>query len=208
MTENIQIKDESGDRMYWTQIPNMVVNHSTAFEQSLYLIMKRTAGDEGACFKSINTLAKNMGVDKKTVSKTISKLINRKWIEEIERKKVKGGTVRQFIIIDLWKLNMTEYGSGRQVPTYKSGSNVLESGSIIPESGRQMDTKNNPEEELLRKTIFLLKDWNERQSSPMPFLVPRNIIRKHGVEKINGMIKKYGKENGGFSKFMQALKDK
>jgi len=149
----MQIKDESGDRKYWTQIPNIIVNHSTAYEQSLYLIMKRTAGDEGVCFKSINTLAKNMGVDKKTVSKTIDKLLKRKWIEETEPKKVKGGKVRQFKIIDLWILNTAEYVSGRQIPTHTSGRDIIGSGSIIQSSGRQMDTKNNPKEKLLKKTI-------------------------------------------------------
>ena len=206
MTENIKIKDESGDRKYWTQIPNMIVNHSAAYEQSLYLIMKRTAGDKGTCFKSINTLAKNMRVDKKTVSKTIIKLLKRKWINEIEPVKVKGGKVRQFVIIDLWELNMTEYESGRQVPTIGSGSNIPKSGRRIPESGRQMDTKKNPEEELLRKTISLLKDWNECQSSPIPSFKPEHIVNKYGTERIDGLIKQYGPKNSGFSQFLQALK--
>jgi len=54
------IQDESGDRKYFTQIPNMIVNHSNAYEQSLYLIMKRIAGEHGTCYASLNTLAKMM----------------------------------------------------------------------------------------------------------------------------------------------------
>ena len=81
-----------------------------------------------------------MGVDKKSVSKTITKLLARKWIVETEKTKVRGGSVRTFVIIDLWKLNMDNYESGRQITTLESGSINQESGSIIPESGRKTDT--------------------------------------------------------------------
>jgi DNA-binding MarR family transcriptional regulator len=107
--ENYHIRDESGDRKYFTQIPNMIVNHSTAYEQSLYLIMKRLAGEGGTCYASLNWLSKKMGVDKKTVRITIDKLLKRKWIKEVEKKKVRGGKVRQFVIVDLWKLNIDNY---------------------------------------------------------------------------------------------------
>ena len=141
--KNFNLKNESGDKKYFTQIPNMIVNHSTAYEQSLYLIMKRLAGEGGQCFASMNFLAKKMGVDKKSVSKTITKLLERKWIVEIEKTKVRGGSVRTFVIVDLWKLNMDNYESGRQITTPESGSNIPESGRQIPESGRQTDTKKN-----------------------------------------------------------------
>ena len=139
--KSFNLKNESGDKKYFTQIPNMIVNHSTAYEQSLYLIMKRLAGEGGQCFASMNFLAKKMGVDKKSVAKTITKLLARKWIVETEKTKVRGGSVRTFVIIDLWKLNMDNYESGRQITTPESGSINQESGSIIPESGRKTDTK-------------------------------------------------------------------
>ena len=139
--KSFNLKNESGDKKYFTQIPNMIVNHSTAYEQSLYLIMKRLAGEGGHCFASMNFLAKKMGVDKKSVAKTITKLLARKWIVETEKTKVRGGSVRTFVIIDLWKLNMDNYESGRQITTPESGSINQESGSIIPESGRKTDTK-------------------------------------------------------------------
>lgn len=138
--KSFNLKNESGDKKYFTQIPNIIVNHSTAYEQSLYLIMKRLAGEGGQCFASMNFLAKKMGVDKKSVSKTITKLLTRKWIVETEKTKVRGGSVRTFVIIDLWKLNMDNYESGRQITTPESGSINQESGSNIPESGRKTDT--------------------------------------------------------------------
>ena len=109
--ENLQIEDESGDRKYFTQIPNMIVNHSTAYEQSLYLTIKRLAGENGRCFASLNFLSKKMGVHKNTVSNTIEKLLKRKWIKEMNPLEVNGGKVRTFKIIDLWQINIKEYGN-------------------------------------------------------------------------------------------------
>jgi len=118
------IKDESGDRKYFTQIPNIIVNHSTAFEQSLYLIMKRIAGEHGTCYASLNFLSKKMGVHRTTVTETIKKLLKRKWIKETDKRNVRGGQVRQFVIIDLWKLNIDNYESASQMTTNRASNKV------------------------------------------------------------------------------------
>jgi len=163
--KSFNFKNESGDKKYFTQIPNMIVNHSTAYEQSLYLVMKRLAGEGGQCFASMNFLAKKMGVDKKSVSKTITKLLARKWIVEIEKTKVRGGSVRTFIIIDLWKLNMDNYESGRRITTPESGSNIPESGRQIPESGRQTDTKKNSNNNYKKETFFSVNKSNDENDA-------------------------------------------
>lgn len=130
--EKVILTDDSGDKKYFTQIPNMIVNHSTAYEQSLYLIMKRVAGEFGSCYVSLNFLRKKMGVAKRTVNQTIETLLKREWIEEIDKKKVQGGYVRQFKIIDLWELNLCQYKSGTQMTTSnKSGTPVNGSGTQV-----------------------------------------------------------------------------
>ena len=149
MKKEFKIKDESGDRKYFTQIPNIIVNHSTAYEQSLYLIMKRVAGENGSCYASLNWLSLKMGVHKTTVANTIKKLLKRDWIKEVCPVKVRGGQVRQFIIIDLWKKNIKEYESGVNMTSaimttkQESGAVVDESGANIDESGAKTDTKKN-----------------------------------------------------------------
>ena len=166
MEKENKIIDKSGDKKYFTQIPNMIVNHSIAYEQSLYLIMKRLAGEGGHCYASLNFLAKKMGVDKKTVSKTITKLLKRKWVEETDKTKVKGGYVRTFVIIDLWKLNMENYEGGVQVPTSKGGSVEDGSGCQIPESGCQKDTSKNSNNIYNKNGVFN-KFLNERRVIPI-----------------------------------------
>jgi len=91
-----------------------------------------------------------MGVHKTTVSKTIIKLLKRKWIYEIENIPVKGGKVRQFIIVDIWELNIKEYErnqSGHNSTTNRTGALIDGSGAIIDGSGAQSDTKKNYKEE-------------------------------------------------------------
>jgi hypothetical protein len=173
MTEekNFNLKDESGDKKHFTQIPNMIINHSTAYEQSLYLIMKRLAGEGGQCFASLNTLSKKMGVHKTTVSRTITKLLKREWIKETERTKVVGGSVRTFIIVDLWRLNFLNYESGAKMTTQKSGANSNESGANIDESGSKSDTSNinnkidNKNEEFFKNVAAGYKN-GERKYKP------------------------------------------
>ena len=159
MKQEINIYDESGDRKYFTQIPNMIVNHSTAYEQSLYLIMKRLAGEHGSCFASLNWLSKKMGAHRISVTKTIKKLIERKWIKEIEPMKVKGGKVRQFTIIDLWALNIKEYESASQMPTFQSASNIPRSASQITESASQIDTKKSYSKSYTKKNSSFKKPY-------------------------------------------------
>ena len=140
--KNFNLKDESGDKGHFTQIPNMIVNQSKVYEQSLYLIMKKTAGISGHCFASLNTLSKKMGVHKTTVSRTITKLLKRGWIKEVAKTKIIGGSVRTFVIVDLWRLNELDFESGAKMTTQKSGADSNESGAIIDESGAKSDTSN------------------------------------------------------------------
>ena len=165
--KRIKLKDESGDRKYFTQIPNMIVNHSTAYEQSLYLIMKRFAGEYGTCYVSQNQLAKKMGVNRKSVKATIDKLLKRKWIVEIEPVIVKGGSVRQFRIADLWQLNMKEY----EVRLKRTGSEVR---LLYPEvrlkrtqGATKTDTKKSYKEDVLRRTDAVLKSTAWKESSDL-----------------------------------------
>ena len=180
--EKYKYIDNSGDKKYFTQIPNMIVNHSTAYEQSLYLIMKRLAGEGGSCYASLNFLAKKMGVDKKTISKTIAMLLKREWVIEAEKTKVRGGSTRTFTIIDLWPRNIKEYESGDVASTSnnkESGSVEDESGRQIPESGRQKDTSKKKNKIYNKKYDFnkLKGERYERPTGEPPKLYPKNLKR-------------------------------
>ena len=58
----IKIEDGSGDKKYFTIIPNYVYNHSTHWDREVYGQMKRIAGENGNCWISQEKLAKQCGI--------------------------------------------------------------------------------------------------------------------------------------------------
>lgn len=57
-----------------------------------------------------------------------------------------------------------------------------------------------------RKLCLELSNWNSNQSSPITNFKAENIVKKHGAGKVKKLMKKHGEVNGGFSLFLQALK--
>lgn len=126
--EEIKIIDESGDKKYFTIIPNYILNHSTLWDREVYIQMKRIAGENGTCWTARQTLAKQCGISIRRLDKSITYLIAHKWLEKIGTKKIgtKGGEqeVNEYKIADLWKLNIDYYeslkgGAPNALPTNK-----------------------------------------------------------------------------------------
>ena len=211
MEGELKVQDGSNDRKYFTIIPNYVLDHSTANTQALYLQLKRIAGENGVAFPGSRHLRGKLGISYNTLKKELANLIKNGWIVEGDKKEVNtdGGRqkVKSYKIVDIWGINNSHFCGGvkPETPTERGIKNVMKgvsTGSV------KAGTKEEPTEEELffKKTVFTLKDWNERQSSPIQFFKPENIIKKHGIEKVDRMIKQYGQMNGGFSRFLQALK--
>lgn len=119
MTDNhLSIHDESGDKKYFTLVPNYVLNHSSAIDQSLYLQMKRFAGENGKCTASKNTLMKKMGIGEKAFNKSLKYLLDHKWVEYsgISSVMTPGGVqnIKTYKIIDIWKQNVNFYEGGAE----------------------------------------------------------------------------------------------
>ena len=111
--EKIKIQDNSGDKNYFTIIPNYILNHSTIWDREVYIQMKRITGEEGTCWTSQKKLSKQCGISINRLKKSIKYLLENKWIEKIGTKQVEtiGGIqeVNEYKIIDLWKLNSDFY---------------------------------------------------------------------------------------------------
>mgnify|MGYP001589019126 CR=1 FL=1 len=212
MQNKFKVLDESGDRKYFTIIPNYIVNHSTPYEQAIYLYMKRVAGETGTCWMSAQSIGKKLGISRSTVSIYRDKLVKRGWIQIIGIKKtgITQQKTPEYRIVDLWELNANFYAKQDKVSaesTFKKVSAVnekvvLERQKVSAERHKEEPSKKNKEEEI----CLQLKDWNERQASPLQVFVPENIVRKYGVGKVAGLLAEYGGRNGGFSGFLQALK--
>ncbi len=109
----IKIQDNSGDKNYFTIIPNYILNHSTIWDREVYIQMKRIAGEEGICWTSQKKLSKQCGISVNRLKKSIKYLLEHKWIKKIGTKQVEtqGGTqeINEYKIIDLWRLNSDFY---------------------------------------------------------------------------------------------------
>lgn len=111
--DEIFIEDESGDKKYFTMLPNIILNHSTAIDQALYCQLKKFAGENGVAYPSATTLIKKLGVTRNTIKKSIAYLLKRGWILENGKREVMTQGGKQFVtaykIVDIWKLNVYHY---------------------------------------------------------------------------------------------------
>lgn len=113
-------EDKSGDKKYFTIIPNLIANHSSANDQSLYFQMKKIVGDnEGVCYASEKYFKDKMKIGSKALKKSIKYLLDHKWIEDVGMQKIKtkGGVQKShlYIIKDIWKMNIDYYESKKGV---------------------------------------------------------------------------------------------
>lgn len=117
--EKIKIEDESGDRKYFTIVPNYVLNHSSLYDREVYIQMKRFAGEKGTCWTSQSTLATQCGISVNRLKTSLKYLIKHQWIKKLGTKPIltAGGAqeINEYQIIDLWKLNVNYYESSKGV---------------------------------------------------------------------------------------------
>jgi len=114
MEQEILLEDNSGDKKYFTIIPNYIANHSTAIDQALYFQLKRLAGDtEKTCYPSHRYLLKHLGIGIKTLKKSFQYLIDNEWIIDLGKKRITtaGGLqwINAYRINDIWRKNIEYY---------------------------------------------------------------------------------------------------
>jgi hypothetical protein len=112
-----KIIDESGDKKYFTIIPNYILNHSTAVAQALYLQLKRLAGGTGVAYPGQRYLMERLNISQPTLRKELKYLLDKNWIRKLDKKDVMttGGKqkIQSYEIVDLWDLNNQYYTSQR-----------------------------------------------------------------------------------------------
>lgn len=112
----MEIIDNSNDKKYFTQVPNFILNHSTAIDQALYLQMKRITGEKNKCKAGEKYFCKQLGIGRKNLQKSLQYLIEHKWIEKIGKEKIETAGGKQgincYIVNDIWKMNIDYYSKG------------------------------------------------------------------------------------------------
>ncbi len=195
--EKIKIKDESGDRKYWTQIPNYIANHSTANDQALYFQMKRYAGENGQCFATQETIMKKMGIGRMAYNKALNYLLKKKWIRFTGMTNGKTRPIKTYSIVDIWKLNIMEYEkipsrtavSSKKIPSETTGDTGQNSSKIPTRTAIEEEPY---KEELLKKNISVKTDnWIKDILSWLE-------------EKRNSKFADYGKQIGALGRLQKS----
>lgn len=114
--DDLHIEDGSNDKAYFTMVPNIVLNHSSAVDQALYMQMKRFAGEKnggGYCTASKRTLKEKLKIGYDALNKSIEYLVGHGWISYAGTRKVMtdGGAqdIQIFRVNDIWKMNTEHY---------------------------------------------------------------------------------------------------
>ena len=169
----IKIQDDSGDRKYFTILPNYIANHSTANDQALYFQMKRYAGEDGECFATEETLCKKLGIGRKALWKARDYLIEHKWITFLGMTGGKTRPIKTYKVNDIWKMNNEHYEK------------------ISAERDISLEDKSQKEHK-----ITLKRDIEEEPIKEEPFNTT-----EHSSEEINLLIKEFEKVNPASRQF-------
>jgi len=158
---------------------------------------------KGWCWASKKTLAIFLGTTPPTVFDNINKLIAKGIIEKDTCTHYLRTTNKWYESVILYKVNV---GNNKE-SLYPKKECLNRVSRNFTHDYKKTLQNNNINKDKYNKIAFSLKKWNENQSSPMPDFKPEYIINKHGFEKIDKLLKKYGPMNKGFSKFLQGLKE-
>lgn len=145
------VEDGSNDKAYFTMVPNIVLNHSSAVDQALYMQMKRFAGEKsggGLCTASHRTLMSKLKIGPKALKTSLDYLIGHGWIENVGSRKIMtpGGPqeVQMYRVNDIWKLNVQHYkGANESAPLLKGGDERKQGADERSKGGDESATTKN-----------------------------------------------------------------
>jgi len=148
--EKLHIKDDSGDKEFFTIIPNYILNNSTAVDQALYLQLKRLAGDgkRNYCYPSYNYLMEKLHLRRETIKKSLKYLIKHKWIDSLGKRQVMtaGGYqwVNAYQINNIWAINTEFYKGASQIDPLPKG--LPKSSKVRPKTTKGLPVVSCKEE--------------------------------------------------------------
>jgi len=190
--KEIYFEDKSGDKKYFTMLPNIVLNHSTANDQALYCQLKKHAGENGVCFVSERNLMLKLGIGDKALKASFAYLLKRNWIkfEGLKDVMTSGGPqkVKSYSVVDIWSENVSNYEgaskSGPLIPKVLSKEAKVLSG--VDKGVRFQQTNKNPLIKTEEEGASLSENTNteENQLSQEQIKARISKIRKEVVDKL------------------------
>lgn len=120
MMDNTYIEQENlGNHHYRTEIPNIIYKMKlSVYEHAVYSYIKQAAGDRGSCWKSVTTIADEIGIStnklrevKISLSKPREELGGKPLIRVFKRKNETNNSALSDVIqiTDIWEINMRHH---------------------------------------------------------------------------------------------------
>lgn len=189
------------NRSNFAMIPNLVDDAGlSVFAYRLYGHLRRVAGDEGACWKSVRTLAKVCKMSPASVMKARKELLRHELIECQARVNQYGGRdLIEIRIVDVWGEN----GENEQVQ--KMEQQVSNNAQQVPEMNlarAKSDTKEDSSNKIQIKTVGK-KGKSSRadpRSSHPAIKAFREVTNRYPIRVLYGVIIEKLGENPDLSK--------
>lgn len=145
MANKHSVTDDGDPRKYYAAIPNIVFTLGlNPYELTMYVYLKKVAGEDGACWKSTASIAKECNMSAGMVSKLKTSLakprseLSGKPLIVIAAEMQNGGNPNHGVTItDIWPENMVELERVRMVKASRS----LHEGARSPDGARVHLTK-------------------------------------------------------------------
>lgn len=196
----LKLLDESGDRRYFTIIPNYILNHSTAIDQALYLQMKRYTGENGKCFATEQTLCKQLGIGRKALWKSLKYLAEHGWIKYVGLTGGKTRPIKTYKVNDIWRENIEHYKkivSERDISINEDNTKDM---SLLSGDSAQKEhkivLKRDIEEELVEEEHIKKNQLAKAKENPESFgNKDINILVRYLEEAIKGSLDGTQQEN-------------
>jgi Helix-turn-helix domain len=157
MVNKHSVFDDGDPRKYYAAIPNIICRIGlNPYEIALYVYLKTVAGEDGICWKSTATIAKELKMGAGTVSRIKTSLarlreaLGGKALILISTEMQNGGNPNHAITItDIWPENMTELARVRVGKATRSTEEprVPQGNGRVPQAKATRSTgepKNNP----------------------------------------------------------------
>ena len=216
--EKVRIEDNSGDRDFFTIVPNYIINHSTAIDRGLYLEMKRFAGENGKCFATTETMMKRLGIARRTFKKSLDYLLKRGWIEYVGTTKGKTRPIKTYKINNIWQENSDYFKKIPPQMTVSKKDTAPKSSKIPPQRAVEEEplkeepiysnttvlqdnetSENYEENKNISEVIYSFKEVNNAYHKLFARKdqreAARRLLKLHGIEKLKKVIAILPKSN-------------
>ena len=178
--DKCEVQDLSTDRNFFTILPNIIFHLKLdPWTFKAYCVIKMTAGDAGACFKSNSTMAEEVGCSIPTLIKLKTKLVEKGLIVIKKRVHPTGGNMPDLIqIVEIWGQN-AEYMLKKSKKCSDGGSKPgLDKQEHKEQKQKEQQQKASPSDAAAASFYKELKDTNIPESDKI------EISKTYSIENV------------------------